>query len=283
MSTYEATRSAATAVEQHARGYSGGYDSRVVRGLSQRSVSREGAFFLPFLHPGMDVLDCGCGPGTMTVQVGEVVAPGEVIGIDLEAAQFTVGRGQARERGLDNVRFQQASVYDLPCADESFDVVYAHAVLYHLDRPEAALREMHRVLRPGGLIAVRDSDTRGDLYAPTDPQLDQVWALAEQVMRDHGGNPAFGARQRALLRDAGFVEIVATASYDAYGAPALMQGFTAFWAAFLVEHHADRIVSCGWATREDLANLAAALTAWGQHPDAFAARARCEAVGRKLT
>lgn len=283
MSEQDFTRVSAAAVAQYAHGYSGGYDGRVVRGLSQRSVIREGAFFLPYLRSGMDVLDCGCGPGTMTVQVAAVVAPGAVVGIDLESSQFSVGRGRARERRLDNVRFEQASIYALPFPDKSFDLVYAHAVLYHLDRPEVALREMHRVLRPGGLVAVRDSDTRGDLSAPTDPQLDRVWELTSQVMQDHGGNPAFGACQRGLLRDAGFIDIVATASYDAYGTPELMQGFTAFWAAFLAEHHADRIVRHGWATRDELAELAGVLTTWGLHPDAFAARARCEALGWKRT
>ncbi|MFN8662383.1 MAG: class I SAM-dependent methyltransferase [Thermomicrobiales bacterium] len=279
MSDQDRTQVSSAAAVQH--GYSGGYDGRVVQGLSQRSVIREGAFFLPYLRSGMDVLDCGCGPGTMTVQVAAVVAPGAVVGIDLESSQFSVGRARAQARSLGNVRFEQASIYALPFPDESFDLVYAHAVLYHLDRPEAALGEIHRVLRPGGLIAVRDSDTRGDIYAPADPHLDRAWELAARVMHDHGGNPGFGAQQRAILREAGFVDIVATASYDAYGTPALMQGFSAFWAAFLSEHHAERIVRHGWATRDELAELAGVLTGWGLHPDAFAARARCEAIGRK--
>lgn len=262
-------------------GYAGGYDSRVVGGLSRRTVTAEGAFFLPYLRSGMDVLDCGCGPGTMTVQVAEIVAPGRVVGIDLETAQFAVGRERARERGLDNVRFEHASIYQLPFPDSSFDAVYAHAVLYHLARPEEALAEMSRVLRPGGLIAVRDSDTRGDLYAPTDLRLERVWDLGRGVMRVHGGNPEFGASQRAALRKAGFANVVASASYDVYGATEAVQGFAAFWAAFLTEHHTEQIIRSGWATWNELNELAAALTQWSQHPDAFAARARCEAVGWK--
>ena len=184
---------------------------------------------------------------------------------------------------MDNVRFEQASIYELPFPDGVFDAVYAHAVLYHLARPEAALREMRRVLRPGGLIAVRDSDTRGDLYAPVDPRLDRVWDIALRIMRAHGGNPEFGGSQRAALRAAGFVDVVPSASYDAYGVPEAVQGFAAFWSAFLTEHHADLIASHGWATRDELDGLAAALAQWGKHPDAFAARARCEAVGWKST
>lgn len=267
--------------ESKQEAYAGGYDQRVVGGLSRRTVTHEGAFFLPYLQPGMDVLDCGCGPGTMTVQVAEIVAPGTVVGIDLEETQFAVGRERARTRGVDNVRFEQASIYELPFADSSFDAVYAHAVLYHLARPEAALAEMRRVLRPGGLIAVRDSDTRGDLIAPADPRLERVWELARGVMRVHGGNPEFGASHRAALRKAGFANVVASASYDVYGTAEAVQGFAAFWAAFLTEHHTEQIIRSGWATWDELREFAAVLTQWSEDPDAFAARARCEAVAWK--
>ena len=261
--------------------YSGGYDRRVITGLSRRTVSTEGAFFLPYLRAGMDVLDCGCGPGTMTVEIAEIVTSGIVVGVDLESSQLAIGQERARELDVRNVCFQQASIYQLPFPDASFDAVYAHAVLYHLRHPGAALQEVHRVLRPGGIVAVRDSDTRGDLCAPPDPLLDRVWALAETVIRSQGGNPEFGRTQRAALHEAGFVDLVASASYDAYGETEAIQGYAAFWAAFLTIQHAELIVAEGWATREELDTLAAALTQWGIHPDAFAARARCEVVGWK--
>jgi SAM-dependent methyltransferase len=262
--------------------YSGGYGPRLLRGLSRRSLTREGAFFLPHLRPGMRVLDCGCGPGAMTVDLAAAVAPGEVVGLDLEADQFAVGRDLARERGLANVRFEQGSVYRLPFPD-AFDAVFAHAVLYHLADPGAALREIHRVLRPGGVVGIRDTDVGGDLYAPSDPLLDRAWDLLDRLVRHSGGNPRFGRVQRAALREAGFGEVVATASFDAYGTPEATQGWAAFWAEYLTHQHAELVVAQGWATRADLDRIERAFRAWGTHPDAFAARARCEAVGRKAT
>jgi ubiquinone/menaquinone biosynthesis C-methylase UbiE len=229
----------------------------------------------------MRVLDCGCGPGAMTVTLAETVAPGDVIGLDPEPGQFTIGREVAQERGIDNVAFVQGTIYALPFEDESFDAVYAHAVLYHLRDPVAALREMHRVLRPGGVAGVRDSDVGGDLYAPRNPLLDRAWELAAAVIRGGGGHPEFGRAQRAALREVGFVEVVASASYDVYASPDVVPRYAAFWRAFLGQQHARSLVSGGWTTPEELGAIEAALLVWGEHPDAFAARARCEAVGWK--
>ena len=261
--------------------YSGGYSPRLIRGLSRRSLAREGAFFLTYLGPGMRVLDCGCGPGAMTVDLAAAVAPGEVVGLDLEADQFAVGRTLASERGLANVRFEQGSVYQLPFGDASFDAVFAHAVLYHLADPVAALREIHRVLRPGGVVGVRDTDVGGDFYAPQDPLIDRAWELLDRLVRHNGGNPRFGRTQRAGLREAGFGEIAATASFDAFGTPEAARAWGDFWADYLVRQQGSLIVGEGWATPADLARIEEAFLAWGGHPDAFAVRARCEAIGRK--
>lgn len=262
--------------------YSGGYGPRLLRGLSRRSLTREGAFFLPHLRPGMRVLDCGCGPGAMTIDLAAAIAPGEVVGLDPEAQQFAIGRDLARERGLTNVHFEQGSVYRLPFGDASFDAVFAHAVLYHLAAPVAALREIHRVLRPGGVVGIRDADVGGDLYAPTDPLLDRAWDLLDRLVQHNGGNPRFGRAQRAALREAGFGEIVATASFDAYGTPEATRAWAEFWAEYLARQHADLIVGEGWATRDELGRIEEAFLAWSTHPDAVAARARCEAVARKV-
>lgn len=229
----------------------------------------------------MRVLDCGCGPGAMTVELAAAVAPGEAVGVDIHADQFDVGRTMASERGMTNVRFEQGTIYQLPFADESFDAVFVHAVLYHLREPLAALRQVWRVLRPGGVAGIRDSDTAGDLYAPADPTIDRAWALLDRLMRHNGGNPAFGRTQKAALRQAGFERISASASYDCYEAPAVQRTWGAFWADLLQREHAGLILEHGWATRDDLAAMARALRAWDEQPDAFFARARCEAVGWK--
>src|SRR3712207_2477179 len=89
--------------------------------LTVRTAEREGAFFLPYLRPGMRVLDVGCGPGTITVGLAAAVAPGEVVGVDRASRALEQARALAAERGVANVRFETADLHALPFPDAAFD------------------------------------------------------------------------------------------------------------------------------------------------------------------
>lgn len=262
--------------------YLGGYNSLIIETLAKRTASVEAEFFLPHLRSGMKLLDCGCGPGTMTVNLAEIVAPGEVVGIDLEDKQFEVGRAYARERGISNVRFETGNIYDLPFESNTFDAVFAHAVLYHLKTPGKALAELHRLLKPGGVIGIRDLDNGGTIFTPSGPILDKTFELIDRVHEYNGGHPLFGRSQRARLREAGFVSIQVSASYDCYGTAEATRGVGKYFADLILQPNtANVVIEQEWASQADLEEMSAALEAWGKHPDAFWARARCEAVGWK--
>jgi ubiquinone/menaquinone biosynthesis C-methylase UbiE len=265
-------------MEKH-ENYAGGYNPALLRGLARREVQREAAFLIPYLSPAMRVLDCGCGPGSITLGLAELA--GEVVGIDIEAGQLEIGREEARKRNLSTVRFEQASVYALPFGFETFDAVLAHAVLYHLGQPYEALAEMKRVLKPGGVLGLRDADSEGDVYFPQDPLLYQFWQLAERIEIMGGGDARLGRKQRKLLRESGFANIRASASYDFYGTPDVTGRFSYYWSDVFLEQHRERILAEGWATADQLEKMRSAMRDWGQHPDAFFARCRCEAVGWK--
>lgn len=118
--------------------YSHGYGAAAER-MMERPVSVNIAFFLPYLRPGMSLLDCGCGPGTNTVSLAESVAPGQVIGIDIAESQIDLARAHAAEKEISNVRFEVGTAYDLPFPDASFDAVFMHTLLSHLKDPPLAL------------------------------------------------------------------------------------------------------------------------------------------------
>jgi ubiquinone/menaquinone biosynthesis C-methylase UbiE len=84
----------------------------------------------------MALLDCGCGVGSITLGLAAAVAPGEVVGVDLQPAQLERARALAAERGATNVRFEAADVYALPFSDASFDAVFAHTLLLTRPTPE---------------------------------------------------------------------------------------------------------------------------------------------------
>jgi ubiquinone/menaquinone biosynthesis C-methylase UbiE len=105
------------------------------RATTRRTAATSASFLRPHLLPGMHVLDCGCGPGAITVGLAEAVAPGEVIGIDILPAQVDRARVVAAERGVSNVRFETSSVYELPYPDASFGATFAQTLIEHLSDP----------------------------------------------------------------------------------------------------------------------------------------------------
>jgi SAM-dependent methyltransferase len=262
--------------------YTAGYGAPVVAALGRRSAVGEAGFLLPHLTAGTRLLDAGCGPGSITLDLAALVAPGPVLGVDVSPVMVARASAAAAERRVPNARFVTGSVMALPVADATFDTVLAHALLEHLADPRAALVELRRVLVPGGLIALRDADHGGVLLAPRSPELDEAMGLWERLWSRNGGDPGLGRRHRALLREAGFRDIHASASYDTCGIPDETRAFAALMAyQFSASENARALLELGWVDAPGLARLAAAWEAWGAHPDAFFARPRCEALAWK--
>lgn len=250
--------------------------------LNNRSAQREAAFFLAHLKPGMRVLDCGCGTGSITLGLAAAVAPGEVIGIDREGAQLARARAAARASSVPNVDFRQAEIYALPFPDASFDAVMAHAVLQHLSAPEDALQEIPRVLKPGGFVGVREEDRGADLIYPLTPELQQAFDLLMQAWQAGGGDPYLPRRYRPLLRAAGYVNTQVSATCEVRADPTSAQLYARAIASFF--HDAEIIdlaATNGWADRATLDAMYAAFLEWADHPDAFWCETWCEAVAWK--
>lgn len=197
----------------HPDAYRPGYSAAVVSFMEQRTAETHGGFFLSQLRPGWHVLDAGCGPGTITLGLARAVAPGHVTGIDIEDSQFASTRERAERAGL-NVEFRKGNVYELPFQDGHFDAVFSHALLGHLRDPGAALLELHRVLKPGGLIGVRASDMGGLLVDAASQGPAQVLASYLTNQEKDSKDPNVGRKLGRLLRQAGFTVQRMTASYE---------------------------------------------------------------------
>lgn len=258
------------------------HSAHATKMVQQRNAATHGAFFLPHLHAGMTLLDCGCGPGTITAGLAEAVAPGLTIGIDLAAEQVESARAYAAQMGVTNVRFEAQDVSALSYADATFDAIFAHALLNHLRDPVAALREMRRVLKPGGVIGVREPDFAGFLVAPTDPLIDGAFDLYVRFRQDNGGDPYIGRRLREFVRRAGFVRTRGSAAYECWGTEEetsyIVDVLLAELAGPRVAGHA---VQRGWADEAHFGRIASALRRWGADSDAIWAHAWFEAVGWK--
>ncbi len=245
---------------------------------AKRMASQEAAFLLPHLRSGMHVLDAGCGPGSITLGLAAALAPGEVVGIDVQPSQVEKARALAVQRGVTNVRFEASNVYELPFPDGSFDAAFANSVLEHLREPVRALAELRRVLRPGGIAEVRDVDNGGFLIAPDTPLLQQYRSLLERVRQHNGANFYIGRHHRRLLLEAGFVRAEASASIESEGSLEETRHFAVFRKAQILRI-APTALAEGWIDQATVDAIVAEIDAWAERPDAFHAGTRCEAIG----
>ncbi|MFD7612562.1 class I SAM-dependent methyltransferase [Streptomyces sp. NPDC059828] len=259
-----AKSTAATAVYTH------GHHESVLRSHRSRTAANSAAYLVPELRPGLDVLDVGCGPGTITADLAALVAPGVVTAVDSEPGILGAARAVASERGQDNIGFAVADVHVLDFPDDSFDVVHAHQVLQHVADPVRALTEMRRVCRPGGLVAVRDSDYGAFSWYPEVPGLDRWLELYQQVARANGGEPDAGRRLYSWARAAGFTDITATAAAWCFVTADERSWWSRLWADRTTQSGYARLaVDGGHTSTEELTAIAGAWREWGRRDGAW--------------
>jgi SAM-dependent methyltransferase len=250
--------------------------------LAMRSAERDAAFLLPHLEPGLTLLDCGCGPGQITLGLARAVAPGPVTGVDLDAAVLETARVRAAHAGVANVEFREASVLELPFPDESFDVVYFHALLIHLPTPEVALAEAGRVLKRGGILAASEPVITSFQIATDDPACLRIVDFLAAGCRAAEGDPDIGRRLRPLLHDAGFSPTVGSLSGLSFGDPTTAPDKADAWAGLASGSTlAANAIAQRLFTAAELDETAAALRDYGARPDAMLAEIWGEALGWK--
>ena len=262
--------------------YLHGHSDAVMKSHTWRTVENSAPHLIEHLAPGLSLLDVGCGPGTITVDLAARVAPGEVIGFDV--ADDVIDRARALLDAPDaptNCTFRTDDVYAIDAPDASFDIVHAHQVLQHLTDPIAALGEMRRVLKPGGLLAVRDADYGGMTWAPPTPEIDDWLAIYQAIAAEQGSQPNAGRYLLGWVQDAGFVDIETTVAVWTFATPDDRAWWGDLWA--------DRVEHSSFATHAraqqraddgDLARLAAGWRRWIDEPAGFFACPHGQIIAR---
>ena len=242
--------------------YTPGYSAAAAAFMVRRRLDPNGAFFIPFLTPGMRVLDCGCGPGTITRDIAARIAPGHVVGLDYSADQVSAA---AREwTGTANIEFRQGSAYALPFEDNAFDAVFSHALLEHLKEPVKALVEFRRVLKPGGMLGVCTPDWGGFLLAPPSEKLLTAFEAYKQLQNRNGGDVYCGHKLGIHVEAAGFAGIVMRSRYENYDPLSVIGDFL----AVNLEEAGDKAHAATW--RE-----------WARQPNGMFSQAWVSCVARK--
>jgi 2-polyprenyl-3-methyl-5-hydroxy-6-metoxy-1,4-benzoquinol methylase len=261
--------------------YTHGHAPSVLASHRRRTAANSAGYLLPHLTAGTSILDVGCGPGTITLDLARLVDGGRVVGVDASPEAIDIARLAAQGSGTE-VSFEVDDVCGLRYGDGAFDVVHAHQLLHHVGDPVAALREMGRVCRPGGLVAVRDADYAGMTWSPSDPRLDRWSALFREQARRNGGEPDAGRRLLGWAHAAGFADVTATASVWCFASDEDRRWWGSTWAERVTESAlAEQLIESGAADRRELALIAAAWREWAGHPDGFFTVPHGEALCRR--
>ncbi|KAJ7292686.1 UbiE family methyltransferase [Mycena rebaudengoi] len=252
--------------------YTHGHHESVLRSHTWRTADNSAAYLLSSLERNMHILDVGCGPGTITADLAKRVPDGHVTGIDAAKEILQQARDTAVAKGVDNITFTVGDVLALDYPDDSFDVVHAHQVLQHVSNPVAALREMIRVTKPGGIVAVRDTDFEAMTWFPENSGLSEWLIKYQEVARSNGGEPNSGRRLVSWAMEAGLQrkQITATAGTWCYSTPEDVEWWSSLWADRIVaSSFATSALARGLATQETLDHLAQSWKSWGKEPDAW--------------
>ncbi|MGE0384955.1 MAG: class I SAM-dependent methyltransferase [Gammaproteobacteria bacterium] len=253
--------------------YSLGHDAAAAEAMAVRHAASEAAFLLPHLTPGMSLLDCGCGPGSITLGLARQVAPGQVTGVDIGESHLRVAREEALRQGIANAEFQVADLLALPFGEACFDAVLMHTVLDHVGDVAGALAQARRVLRPGGVLGIRSMDRRGILHWPEDASTRTAYDLLWRRMELAGGGASRGTSMGAALVAAGFAVLDVVPSYYV--------GSRERTARSLEGDMGAHFISAGFVDAPGLAALIRGLREAARAPGAFLAIPMIGVVGRK--
>jgi ubiquinone/menaquinone biosynthesis C-methylase UbiE len=249
--------------------YTHGHHESVLRSHKWRTAANSAAYLRPSLRAGLDLLDVGCGPGTITADLARLVEPGRTVAVDRASEVVAQARADTAARGI-AIEFAVADVYALPYVNGSFDVVHAHQVLQHLTDPVGALREMRRLLRPGGLLAARDSDYACFAWAPNDPMLRRWLDVYSAVARRNAAEPDAGRFLKGWAIQAGFRDVRASSSTWTYADPESCAWWGSLWAERCERSSlAVQAVAYGISSAEELRTIADAFRAWAVRSDAY--------------
>lgn len=230
----------------------------------------------------MSVLDLGCGPGSITVGLAEAVSNGRVVGVDIEEGQIGLARERAAGRGLSNCQFEVADVKKLPFDTSTFDAVFGHTIMMQFRDVRPVLREIDRVLKPGGIVGLREGDLGAVLaYPPRSAHARVLATLRESIDRNEGF-PDVGRQLPSLLAGIRYSVLKSGASYNiARTVEERRKRFEWLAGMWGDSEFVTRAVSEGWLALEEKEEIARGLEREADDAGVFLTTTFCECLARK--
>ncbi len=227
-----------------------------VHGYSEREAQRlqdQAGTLVDLLHrgtgypPGARVLEAGCGVGAQTVTLA-ARSPGALFtAVDRDETSLAAAQRAVAAADHGNVTFLRADLRALPFADAAFDHAFACFVLEHVPGPTELLRELSRVIRPGGTLTVVEGDHGSAFYYPDDADARHAIDCLVTLQARGGGDALIGRALYPLLVSAGLLDVAVEplVVYADASRPALVEGFTLATFTAMVEGVTDAALQAG--------------------------------------
>jgi len=225
--------------------------------------------------PGNRFVEFGCGLGYVSRWAAAEGA--DATGIDVNEEQVTVAQALAREEGLKSAHFLTASVYESGLEPQSVDVSYSRWLMVHLNRPVDAMRAIHAVLKPGGVMVCEEADVSAVYAEPRSAAYDEMREICLDAGRNRGVDYAGGRRAHLWAKEAGF-DIV---HVDAYHPHYLQGKHKGFW-NWTLRQAGVGLVKEGKLSESLLQQLVDGMTEADASPDTLVAHCRMhQLIARK--
>jgi len=270
--------------------YINGYHASVLKGHAWRTAANSCQHLVPTLKrlaeekPNIKLLDIGCGSGSITASLAQIIPQGHVTAMDISEEVLQKAAALAESQGVTNISFTTGNVFNLPYEDNTFDAVHAQQLLGHLKDYVSAIKEMIRVTRPAGVVALREMVLRSMSWYPADPLLDKWFSIICQQLEVAGtANDAATIGMKAGCLKAGCKEqdVASTAGTWCWTTDEDRDAWGGSWAGRVVNSdYASRAIESGLATREELLEISQAWTRWKNDPEAWFAVLHAEALIR---
>lgn len=230
------------------RHYVHGYAERESRRLFDQAATLTEILHADTSYPaGSAVLEAGCGVGAQTVVLAANSPGARLVSVDVSARSLAAARMLASARGLGNVAFARADIFNLPFAPGSFDHVFVCFVLEHLSDAVGALIRLRAALKSGGTVTVIEGDHGSTYFHPDSRAARRVVRCLVEIQAGMGGDAEIGRRLYPVLNEAGFrdVRVSPRMIYVDAGRPGLVEGFTRNTFIAMVEGVRDKALSLG--------------------------------------
>lgn len=202
--------------------------------------------------PGSTVLEVGCGVGAQTITLAQRSPGARFTSVDVSAESLAEAKRMTDAAGPTNVIFQQADIFALPFASESFDHVFVCFVLEHLARPVEALVILKSLLKPGGTMTVIEGDHGSTYFHPESNAAHHAIQCLVTLQRSAGGNALIGRQLYPLMVEAGLqaVHVSPRMVYVDSSRPALVDGFTRKTFTAMIEGVRESAIEAGMTDPE---------------------------------